>query len=167
MKKKEWALQRLEQLIETDLNYLINLAIMHEDGAYHVFGKYIIKPGKDSSFQVLKNGLPGREFSKLRYALSWCIADKNNNAELANNIQHLDEQRTRVKNDVTVRSTLAAKITDTSRREITQVKILARKQELKAIENRLTKCVSLAKYCQIRGFNRDETARTRRTQQTR
>ena len=167
MIKKEWALLRLEQLMETDMDYLINLAILQENGAYHVFGKYIIQPAAESTFLVTKNGLAGREFSALRYALSWCIADKYSNADLANDIQHLDEQRIRVKNDVTVRSTLAAKITDTNRREITQVKIVARKQELKAIENRLTKCVSLAKYCQIRGFNRDETARTRRTQQTR
>lgn len=167
MKKKEWALQRLEQLIESDLEYLTNIMILQDNGVYHVFGKYVICPIENSTFQVFKNGLLGREFSTLRYALSWCIADKHNNADLANDIQHLDEQRIRVKNDVTVRSTLAAKITDISRREITQVKILARKQELKAIENRLTKCVSLAKYCQIRGFNRDETARTRRTQQTR
>ena len=167
MKKKEWALLRLEQLVKQDLEQLMNVMIMRDQGEYHVFGKYIIQPIDSVNFQVLKNELKGYNFSNLRYALSWCIADKHNNTDLANKIQHLDGQRVRLSNDIIVRSKLAAKITDIIRKEITQVKITARKQELKLIENRLTKCVSLAKYCQIRGFNRDETARTRRTQQTR
>jgi hypothetical protein len=86
---------------------------------------------------------------------------------LAYALQNLDQERLRIAADVFVRESLLKQIKDPERREITYIKITAKKQGLRAVENRLAKCVSLAKYYQIRGFNRDETARTRHTQTTR
>ena len=56
---------------------------------------------------------------------------------------------------------------DPDQAEFTQLKITMKKNHLSRVEQQLTKCVNLAKYWQIQGFNRDETARTRPTQSTR
>lgn len=167
MKKKEWALKRLEQLAESELEHIKNHMILDDGDRYDVFNKYEIVKLDNNTYQVTKLHAVGKCFSALRLALSWCIADKYSNNALANSIQQLDEEKIRISNDLNTRQAILQKMKDPDRREITQVKIFARKQGLKLIENRLAKCVSLAKYCQIRGFNRDETARTRRTQQTR
>ena len=53
------------------------------------------------------------------------------------------------------------------RKEVAHLKLITKKTTIDTVEKQLTKCVNLAKYWQIQGFNRDETARTRRTQTTR
>ena len=162
MKKKEATLDRLERIIRPEFEKLQKHVIMREDNSYHVFGEYVITQ-QNSIYSMSKKGRSVRDFSALRYAMSWCIADKYGQEKLANNILYLVEEKSRLAADVQVRQALSDKITDSDRREITFVKITARKQGLRAVEDRLAKCVSLAKYYQIRGFNRDETARTRRT----
>ena len=163
MKKKDWALKRLEQLAEAEFEHLKSHMILDDGDRYDVFGQYEIVKLDNNTYQVSKLHAVGTCFSALKLALSWCIADKYSNNTLANSIQQLDEEKIRVSNDLNIRQALMRKMKDPDRKEITQVKIFARQQGLKLIENRLAKCVSLAKYCQIRGFNRDETARTRRT----
>jgi hypothetical protein len=167
MKKKESTVDRLERIIKPELDKLQKNVIMQEDNSYHAFSEYIITKQQDGTYIVNKGNRLIKIFSTSRYALSWCIADKYGQDKLANNIQYLDEEKIRIFADIQVRQMMSEKITDNERKEIIYIKILARKQGLKAVENRLTKCVSLAKYYQIRGFNRDETARTRRTQPTR
>jgi len=167
MKKQEQILQKLQQLVESDFDQLKSNVIIAQDNQYHVFDQYIIDKSPDKTYRVEKHRYVDKNFSTLPVALSWCIADKHQNTNLAYSIQKLDQERVRIADDVFVRETLLKNIKDPERREITYVKITAKKQGLKAVENRLAKCVSLAKYYQIRGFNRDETARTRRTQTTR
>lgn len=162
MKKKEWALKRLEQLVESEIECIKQHVIIDDGESYDVFGMYEISK-TTTGFQVSKKHAVGRNFSALNLALSWCIADKYNKNELANTLQRLDEEKIRVKDDLLTRQALLQTVKDPIRKEIIQVKISAKKHGLKLIENRLAKCVSLAKYCQIRGFNRDETARFRRT----
>ena len=167
MKKQEQIIQKLQQIVETDFNQLKSNVIIAHENQYHVFDQYIIDKTPDKTYRVAKHRYVDKNFSTLPVALSWCIADKHQNTNLAYSIQKLDQDRVRITNDVFVRETLLKQIKDPERREITYIKIAAKKQGLKTVENRLAKCVSLAKYYQIRGFNRDETARTRRTQTTR
>lgn len=167
MKKQEQILQKLQQIVESDFDQLKSNVIIAHDNQYHVFDQYIIDKSPNKTYCVSKHRYVDKNFSTLPVALSWCIADKHQNTNLAYSIQKLDQERVRIADDVFVRETLLKQIKDPERREITYIKIAAKKQGLKAVENRLAKCVSLAKYYQIRGFNRDETARTRRTQTTR
>ena len=167
MKKQEQILQKLQQIVESDFDQLKSNVIIAQDNQYHVFDQYIIDKVPDKTYRVAKNRYVDKNFSTLPVALSWCIADKHQKTNLAYSIQKLDQERVRIAADVFVRETLLKNIKDPDRREITYIKITAKKQGLTAVENRLAKCVSLAKYYQIRGFNRDETARTRRTQTTR
>jgi hypothetical protein len=167
MKKQEKILQRLQQIIEPEFEQLKSNMIMIQDNQYHVFSQYTIEKSANDNYSVARRRYVNKFFSTLPVALSWCIADKHQNSTLAYAIQNLDQERIRIAADVFVREALLKQIKDPNRREITHIKISAKKQGLKSVENRLAKCVSLAKYYQIRGFNCDETARTRRTQTTR
>jgi hypothetical protein len=167
MKKQEKILQKLQQIVEPEYNQLKSNMIIAQDNQYHVFDQYTIEKSANSSYSVARQQYVDKIFSSLPVALSWCIAHKYQHSQLAYAIQNLDQERVRIAADVFVRESLLKQIKDPDRREITYIKITAKKQGLKAVENRLAKCVSLAKYYQIRGFNRDETARTRRIQTTR
>ena len=167
MKKQDWILQRLEQIIEPELAQLKSKMILEHDNQYHVFDQYVIDRALDKTYRVARKSYTDKNFSSLPVALSWCIADKRQDTMLAYAIQDLDQEYIRISNDVYARETLLKRIKDPDRREVTHLKITTKKDGLRAVENRLAKCVSLAKYYQIRGFNRDETARTRHTQTTR
>ena len=167
MKKQEKILQKLQKIVELELEQLKSNMIMVQDNQYHVFDQYTIKKSANDNYSVARKRREDKIFSTLPVAFSWCIADKHQNSTLAYAIQNLDQERARIAADLFVREALLKQIKDPSRREITHIKISTKKQGLKSVENRLAKCVSLAKYYQIRGFNCDETARTRRTQTTR
>jgi hypothetical protein len=167
MKKQDWILQRLEQIVEPELAQIKSKIILEHNNQYHVFDHYVIDRAPDKTYRVSRKRYIDKNFSSLPVALSWCIAHKRQDTTLAYAIQDLDQEYIRISNDVYTRETLVKHITDPDRREVTQLKITTKKDGLRAVANRLTKCVSLAKYYQIRGFNRDETARTRHTQTTR
>jgi len=161
--KQENLIKRLESIVALEFNQLKDNTIFRENGNYHVFEKYVISKSVDGVFTVDKTLHNPRAFSSLRLALSWCIADKYGQMELATMLQHLDKEKSSMSSDVTVRESILKKIQDPDRREVIRFKLDTKKASLRLVENRLTKCVNLAKYWQIQGFNSNETARTRRT----
>jgi hypothetical protein len=95
-------------------------------------------------------------------ALSWCIADKYQQHNLSTNIMRLEQQKLLLTADIRTRSTLNTRIRSQDLRESVEAKLATRRSRLQQVDERLTKCVNLAKYWQQRGFN-NETARTGRT----
>lgn len=161
--KKEKIFQKLEKIISTDLDSLQDNLILKDGEKYYVFNQFTIEKSGNNSYSVLADSGLEKNFSTLRYALSWCIATKFRYNELANSITKLDSEKIRIADDVKMRESLFTRMKNPEQREAVQTKITSKKHTLRVVENRLAKCVSLAKYYQIRGFNRDETARTRRT----
>lgn len=165
--KQDLALKRLEKLAQEEFDRLKENLILWENGQYHLFDKYTIIKNTNSTFDVIKRYHDPKTFSSLRVALSWCIADKYQQTTLSYRLLNLDQEKLRMSNDVQVRQSLLKNITDPERSELVKLKISTKKHGLACVEQQLTKCVNLAKYWQIQGFNRDETARTRPTQTTR
>jgi hypothetical protein len=165
--KKSNNLDKLEKLVEPEMDQLKQNMIFQSDGRYHVFGQYTITKQSDNTYLACKQNRDPEFFSALRFALSWCIADKYKKLDLAASIKYLDQQRVGMLNNVKIRQHLAKKIQDPARKEIAELKVANKKHGLVYVENQLTKCVNLAKYWQIKGFNCDETARTRHSQTTR
>lgn len=161
--KQEHLIKRLESIVAPEFDQLKDNTIFRKNGNYHVFEKYVISKSTDGVFTVEKTLYDPRTFSSLRLALSWCIADKYGQMELATMLQHLDKEKDHMSSDVTARESILKKIQDPDRREVIRFKLDTKKASLRLVENRLTKCVNLAKYWQIQGFNSNETARTRRT----
>lgn len=72
-----------------------DLFIVHEyDGSYNLFGTYSIKPQSNGIFKVLVNDDRHKdplEFSALKYAVSWCVFEKNNKHKELKRLYELDQ----------------------------------------------------------------------------
>ena len=155
--KRQQALKRLEEILEQDLNDLEKTIILADGKRYLVFGCYRIEPTDFADvWVVLKHQQEIGEFSEVRSALSWCIADKYNQYHLRENISRLEKHKLLLKADLKVRSGLK------SGSDAVATKINTRRYRLQQIDFQLDKCINLAKYWQIRGFN-NETQRIGRT----
>jgi hypothetical protein len=154
------ALEKLESIVKPDLDLINENFIIKVDGKYQLFERYEVIPKKYSA-EVKRFGNDMGSFSSTRSAVSWCIADKYNQLVLADDIQRLDQQRARIRTDVDAQEQILKKIRDKNHREILRLKLDTKKIILKDTEGRLDKCIGVAKYWQIRGFN-NEIERTRR-----
>ena len=155
--KRQQALKRLEEILEQDLNDLEKTIILADGNRYLVFGRYSIEPSDyNGIWIVLKNKQEVGEFSEVRSALSWCIADKYHQYQLRENISRLEKHKLLLKADLKVRSGIKMDS------DAVFAKINTRRYRLQQIDFQLDKCINLAKYWQIRGFN-NETQRTWRT----
>jgi hypothetical protein len=159
--KKHQALARLQQLIEPDLLALERNIIIADGAGFIVFGCYRIDP-QSGHYRVSKHGDVRGEFAIVPTALSWCIADKYQQHQLSTDIMRLEQQKLLLQADIRTRAALSKGIRSADLRENVEAKIATRRIRLHLVDERLTKCVNLAKYWQQRGFN-NETARTGRT----
>jgi len=149
--------QKLADLVQRELPQLLNQVIIDDGGKYRAFGSYLIESGTHG-YTVTRGDDTVGTFSSSKSALAWCIADKNNQLNLAREIQNLDFTLTRLRNDIEIRGGIAK----TSRGQLWEtahVKTAQRYEHSRHIENELTKCINSAKYQQLRGFH-NETART-------
>lgn len=159
--KKTSEINRIEQFVIEQYDDVKQNLIIKDNGVYYVFDAYTIAKLNNLTFTVAKSQRDPKKFSSLKSAISWCIADKFGQLDLAVKIHHLDCLRSDMLNDLQVRQELARKITDRDRKEAVDYKIRFKKHSFELVEKQLSKCINLAKYWQIKGFNRDETSRTR------
>lgn len=135
---------------------LPNIIVENEDGSYTVFGTYTMVP-QNTGFKVIsKNGMVGT-FGRKNTALGWCIANKNSQYSLANELKYLDKKWSDVTNDMYVRGSIADHSDDESLKEIVSNKMALRYQQKHVIEQRLKKCINIVNYWQQRGFTNEIT----------
>ena len=139
-----------------------NLIWQNDAGEYEVFDRYLITPEKHG-YRVFCSATDIGLFSTTKTALSWCIADKYTNYNLARDILKLDNKLSSLISDISIRANLADRSKQPLFRETIETKLETKIIHKKQVEQELTKCVNYAKYCQQRGFN-NETVRTGRTQ---
>jgi hypothetical protein len=153
--------QELEAWVRSELRTIMpNFIWRNDDGEYELFGKYRIvstRPG----YTVYCHANAVGEFSSTKTAVSWCVADKYRNYNLAREIHTTDSRLTAVSNDVFVRAGVANRSKRPDFRESIDTKLETKIIRKKELENQLTKCINLAKYLQQKGFD-NETARSGR-----
>lgn len=133
----------------------------NSSGNYTVFGRYNIV--KDQiGYRVHCALTDVGMFYSTRSALSWCIADKFKKYNLARDLIQLDTSLYHITADIATRAAIGNRVKDSDTYEIILTKLETKILKKKEIENRLVKCVNLAKYCQQQGFD-NETARISRT----
>lgn len=159
--KPEQQQKKLESFIVSELENSREFLIIDLNNTYQVFGKYYITK-RQNYYQVEIPNQKIIDFGSLRHAVSWCIADKNKQWNLADSINRLDETRQIIKQDLATRTAMLTRITDPDQKSIVQMKIANKHRNLHDVETRLGNCVNLAKYWQLKGFN-NETARPGRT----
>lgn len=153
--------KEFEQMFRREFRETLNNTIWQNDrDQYEVFEKYRIEPEKNK-YRVWCWSTEVGVFNSTRTALSWCIADKYKDYNLANKLLKTDNELTNLSNDIFTRANLADRSKNPSFRESVGCKLETKIIHKKTLENELTKCVNLAKYLQQRGFE-NETARTGR-----
>ena len=77
--------EKLAILAEKELPALLDRVIINDGNGYRVFGKYTIKKNPQGYIVEVNTGWGGT-FGTAKSALAWCIADKNNQLNLAREI---------------------------------------------------------------------------------
>jgi len=159
MKIRENTVDLLSNIIKEGYNTVSRDAIFKTKNGYKLFGAYEVTCNV-SFCSVTKGSQEPRYFSTIKIATAWCIADKINNINLARQIAELDVKCTSIKNDIDASKQRLACIKNNDMQDIVFAKISSKEDTLRIAKNQLTKCINLAKYWQIKGFVRNETART-------
>jgi hypothetical protein len=151
--------QDFERLIRSEFRDLLPALIWQNDqGDYEAFGRYRIVP-ENSGYRVFINDHNQGLFHSTRTAISWCVADKYQQYNLARNLLNLDNMLENVRNDIFVRAGVANKSRDPVLKENIEIKLEPKILHKKDIETQLNKCLNWAKYLQQKGFE-NETARS-------
>ncbi len=151
----------LEAWIRDELRTILPNCIWRNDrGDYELFGKYRIVSERPGYLVYCAANSVGK-FSSTKTAVSWCVADKYQDYNLAREILNTDNRLSAVTNDIFVRVGVANRSKKPEFRESIDIKLenkIIRKREL---EQQLIKYINSAKYLQQRGFD-NETARSGR-----
>ena len=157
---KQKLLSKLEQVLMPEFERALASSILPDDIGYKVFNQYHIVPGKNKVTVDHMHFPEVKKFTTQRTALSWCIADRYGQIKLADNIIFLETKKIRIQDDVSAQVAHVDRFTDAEQRELVQLKLHHKQSVLNQVNEQLNKCVNLAKYWQIKGFN-NEIARTR------
>ena len=152
--------QKLERWAEKEVKRnLHNMIVDDESGGYVAFGKYHLFP-EEQLFSVYSlSGDLVSTFANKRTAISWCVADNKNLIALAQNIKNLDFKKRCLVADIHCRRQVAERSSSQRFGETVLTKLQPKIEQQVAIDRELEKCLNLAKYIQLRGFQ-NETART-------
>ena len=151
--------QDVERLIRGEFRDILPSLIWQNDqGDYEAFGKYRIVPAK-FGYRVFIGDQSQGFFHSTRTAISWCVADKYQQYNLARDLLTLDNMLENIKNDIFVRAGVANRSRDPSFKENIEIKLELKILHKKDIETQLNKCLNWAKYLQQKGFE-NETSRS-------
>ena len=156
----------LEKWVRKELHNVTHNLILRDDaGGYDLFGRYRITPTGAACVVYMDDQVVG-EFTNTRVAVSWCVASKYRQHDLADYLLETDRALCNISADIDVRSRIAERSRKPRFREDVGTKLETKIIRRKKLENQLSKYVDWAKYLQQRGFQ-NETARTGRTTQNR
>jgi hypothetical protein len=132
-----------------------NLIFPNENGDFEVFGKYLITK-ENAVCRVYCSDTDMGMFSSTKTALSWCIANKFSNYNLARDILILDNKLMSLTNDINTRANVAERSKNALFRETVETKLETKIIHKKQVEQQLIKCVNYAKRSQTLGFNTEQ-----------
>lgn len=150
--------QKLERWANREIPRHVNHMILEQDGQVLAFGRYLLDPRDDGCAVYIEDRLI-HVFSNRRIAMSWCVGHQLRQRILTQDIMHWDTQRQDLQSEITQRQRQAARSQKPEFRDLVTVKLQPRQSLLAHAVRELEKCIKLAKYLQLKGFN-NETLRT-------
>jgi len=133
-------------------------ALFRSGDDVHAFGRYLIHRTEDG-YQIFRGATLAAQTDSSRVAISWCIADKLNKHDLTQEMVWADQAVAwRTREIEYFRHTLAVS-QDLQKKYVVTDRLNDALTKLRYAQDRLDKCLNLAKYWQHKGFN-DETSRT-------
>jgi hypothetical protein len=147
--------QKLEHWAKKEIiRNLEHMIVDADQGTYIVFGNYIMQP-EGYGYRVSTKHQKIHVFDNKRTAISWCIASKYNQHNLANEIQLLDRKRKTLADDIHCRKAVGQQSRNENFYEIVTTKIQPKLASYDLVNTELEKCINRTKYLQIRGFNNE------------
>ena len=153
---KKKASKLLETVIQQHLFNNPN-SVFENNNEVTAFGQYCITK-TSSGCNIFKRNVLIQETANLRYALSWCIADKYNLNQLKHSILYYDKELARREADALHYIHIIKDSQDYELKNSTFNRLLQCKDRIKWLKHKLNKCIHSAKYCQQKGFE-NETSR--------
>ena len=151
--------QKFERMAQEEFKHILPVLVWQNDrGEYEVFGKYRIVPDNTGYTVYINEDVQGF-FNSTRSAMSWCVADKYRQYNLARDLLTFDNMLGHISNDIFVRAGVANKTKNTDIRENIETKLEPRIIQKRELESQLNKCINRAKYLQQKGFE-NETSRS-------
>lgn len=154
--------QKLQGWMQRELGRHVNHMIL-DDGRGNVmaFGKFMLAKN-DQGVEVSTFSDTVDTFTNFATAISYCVADRFQQHDLARRIRHLDGQKRLIRDDLSARRAQAERSQDARFRETVLTKIENKDRYCRSVLSELDKCLDRTKYLQLRGST-NETARTSRT----
>jgi hypothetical protein len=165
MKEKD-IIEKLADIMRGEIDAFSSNIMFKLGNQYQLFEQYMVEQTTDKRYSVTKTRQDSRLFYRMQSAVAWCIADKFKQYETSRLITDLDRRSRSIKNDVDLTRLMMNRVQDLEKKSIIAAKLVSKQDTLKSLENQLTKCINQAKYWQIKGFIRDETARPRNSKNT-
>lgn len=152
----------LQQIADNILTTNPN-AIFREGDSIMAFADYEIVKTDDQDYEIYRYDTLAVTFNSCRLALAWCIFDKYQKRVDANNLIFLEGQLTRKQSEMMhYRHYINSRKITQMQREITLDRLDIAKDQHQSLKKQIDKCLSVAKYCQQKGFD-NETIRLRNT----
>lgn len=148
---------RLFDLASNEIRRLRSDIIVRSGQQYHAFGRYRIYTNKDLA--LVDNNDHQTAFSSTKIAISYCIAERKQQSNLARRIQELDQHLLIIAQSLQDRRQQLQRCRSDKHRSVLASKVQYRVQQHQAVKKQLEDCVKLAKYFYLKGFN-NETQRT-------
>lgn len=149
--------QKLVDWAQRELVRIKNSIVEDGRGGYLVFARYHLEP-RDNVVRVSDWQQQIHDFANKRVAMSWCVADRVNNINLANQILNLDKKKQNLSADIECRKKIGDRTKAAEFEEIVNTKLEPKIRLYRSVSKELEKCINWAKYIQIKGFD-NETAR--------
>jgi hypothetical protein len=159
--------ERLSEMVQDEVAALSSNVMLKVGDQYQLFDTYTIVRNHNGSCTTIKKQRDPRCFSRIQSAVAWCIADKLQRYDVLRSLEDLDHRCATIKTDLAVSGHLLKQMSNTEQKQVVSAKVASKQDTLRSLENQLTKMINLTKYWQIKGFIRDETARPRKSKNTR
>jgi len=128
--------------------------VLKEDNVYYVFDKYkIVK--EQGRFALYRSETFVNYVNKSSTAMSWCLANKSQNWQLAHDLIYYDNQIESKKFDMDIHKQMAKKVDNDDDRNLHYDLYVESLNRLKQFERNLQKSVNLAKYNKIKDFQNE------------
>jgi hypothetical protein len=128
--------------------------VQENDGSYNLFGTYMVKPQTNGGFKVFViDGYDAEsiEFSSLKYAVTWCVFEKNNKHKERERLYTLDQLINSLEVTMFQNKKLAEKVKSPDR-YIYLAKFLEDKLKKKKAIQEIEQYTSLSRYIQDKKF---------------
>lgn len=134
------------------VNKIKDLFIVREvDGTYNLFGKYTIIPDHQSFVVIVQGESESHTFYNLRYAVTWCVFDKNKKYKEVKRVLELDNELVSLDAAIINHERLLLK-GGTENKYIYQAKLYEEKLKKRKLLDEINQFATLSKYMQTRKF---------------